>query len=262
MIDHDRALELAAAALDFPLSSADRTELRLHLADCASCRASSDALSADARTIESLPPEDAPHDLRSRILDPTEAVDDRAPGRATREPPRAVRSFPFRDRRVVALLASAAVVVALIGGTLVWRSQTSEDRGVAATSPSPGSPTGSGSPSSAPDGSPGSSPGPGPANPSVAGTWKAVASLTSDEPEQPTLGLRSTFRLTSLDGTPPAELAKRLHVEPQIELVATPEPDGNGVRLTPSEPLVGGTVYQFTLAAPDGRTLEFVGVPG
>ncbi len=257
MIDHERALELATSALDFELSSADRTELRLHLASCDPCRASSDALSADARTIEALSSHDAPGDLRGRILGPTPATDDAATDRGASEPgPRAARSSPFRDRRVVALLASAAVVVALIGGTLVWRSTRSDDHGVAATSPSPALPNGSGGPPTGTDGSPGASQTPGSSGPVTAGVWKAVATLTSDGPSNGVLGLDSTFRLTSLDATPAAELAKGLRVDPPIALAVTPEPDGTGVRLTPSRPLTPGTVYRFTLSAPDGRTLD------
>ena len=49
MTDHEGALGLAAASLDFELSSADRNELRIHLAACASCRAAADAMAIDAR---------------------------------------------------------------------------------------------------------------------------------------------------------------------------------------------------------------------
>ena len=38
MIDHDRALELAAAAIDFGLSDGDRVALQTHLDTCPDCR--------------------------------------------------------------------------------------------------------------------------------------------------------------------------------------------------------------------------------
>ena len=38
MIDHDRALELAAAAIDFGLSDGDRVALQTHLDACPDCR--------------------------------------------------------------------------------------------------------------------------------------------------------------------------------------------------------------------------------
>ncbi len=55
MIDHDRALELAATALDFGLSDADRAALREHLDGCPACRAIDGRLRADARRIAELP---------------------------------------------------------------------------------------------------------------------------------------------------------------------------------------------------------------
>ncbi len=82
MIDHDRALELAAAALDFPLSDDDREALRLHLDGCAGCRAVDERLRADARAIAGLATQDAPVDLRARILAATAAPRRGPAGRA------------------------------------------------------------------------------------------------------------------------------------------------------------------------------------
>ena len=44
MIDHDRALELAATALDFGLDDAERDELQSHLDACAACRATDEQI--------------------------------------------------------------------------------------------------------------------------------------------------------------------------------------------------------------------------
>ena len=48
MTAHDRALELAAAAMDFPMTPAERNELDEHLASCRSCRREVTDLRADA----------------------------------------------------------------------------------------------------------------------------------------------------------------------------------------------------------------------
>ena len=69
MIDHDRALELAATAPDFPLSEIDSDELRSHLDGCSACRATAAGFGADARAIAYMPSLDAPHHLRARVLD-------------------------------------------------------------------------------------------------------------------------------------------------------------------------------------------------
>ena len=52
---HRRPLELAAAAIDFELSNAERAELDRHIAGCSSCRRRIDALRHDAMSIGSLP---------------------------------------------------------------------------------------------------------------------------------------------------------------------------------------------------------------
>ncbi len=260
MMDHDRARELAAATFDFELSAADRAELRDHLAGCAQCHVFNEGLAADARALAGLPIADAPHDLRSRIVD-----GEPAPGHApaadpgTMAPRRPAPLVPVRYRRPAALVASAAVVVALIGGLLLWGSRPG-DGGVAAVSPSPDSPIASGWRSLGPNASPGAPGAPGasgePGSVTATGDWRAVAALVPDGSDSAAIDLDGTFRLTSLDGTPPAELAARVRVDPPVALAVAPEPDGNGVRLTPSEALTPGTVYRFTLAGPTGETVD------
>ena len=68
MIDHDRALELAAAAIDFGLSDGDRVALQTHLDTCPDCRDFALGSLADARRIADLPTFAAPDELRARIM--------------------------------------------------------------------------------------------------------------------------------------------------------------------------------------------------
>ena len=70
MIDHDRAQELAAAALDFDLSAADRTSCAGTSSAAPRVARSSDGLGADARGDRgACRPRTRPIDLRARILD-------------------------------------------------------------------------------------------------------------------------------------------------------------------------------------------------
>jgi len=127
MTDHARARELAAAALDFELSAEDRAELRDHLAGCAQCHVYNDGLIADAQGLAGLPATNAPDSLRSRIVDGEPAA--AAPSSdlsGSTGPKRPVPLLPMRYRRPAALVASAAVVVALIGGMLAWGSRPSD----------------------------------------------------------------------------------------------------------------------------------------
>jgi hypothetical protein len=254
MIGHDRAQELAAAALDFEIAPAERAELDRHLADCAPCRAVSADLGSTATAIATLPTEDAPARVRERILEAARAGAAPEPDVPAATSPwnRLGTIIPIGRRWPVALVASAAVIVALIGGTLAWQAAAPDTGSVAVASPSPTGPSGSGSPGSAP----GTSPTDGPGTDGVAGGWEPVAELTAGDPTSGVLDLDSSFRLASLDGTPPAELASRLTAEPPIEWTVTPETDGDAVRLTPKAPLVAGAVYRFTLSGPDGQTLD------
>ena len=55
MLNHTRALDLAATAIDFELSPGDQRALREHLAACSPCRTSADALHRDATRLAALP---------------------------------------------------------------------------------------------------------------------------------------------------------------------------------------------------------------
>ena len=138
MIDHDRALELAASSLDFELSHADADALTAHLESCDACRAIDEGLRSDAVALTELGREDAPSVLRERILraasgaEGSELAPFPSPGRAR---PTLLR-LPDRLRDRAVLVAAAAVIVAVVGGTLAWRAIPS-DGGIAILGPSP-----------------------------------------------------------------------------------------------------------------------------
>ena len=145
--------------------------------------------------------------------------------------------LPTGSRRNLAV-AIAAVILAIVGATLAWQSGRPAPSDRSAADPSTG-------PSLVPVGS---------AVPGAA--WTPTAELVATAGNGSFVDLASGFRMTSLDGTPAAELAERLTIEPALELAIEPEPDGGAVRLTPVEPLVPGAVYRFTLAGEAGQELD------
>jgi hypothetical protein len=68
MIDHARAQELAAAALDFELTTDEHAELDGHLGTCATCSKHAEALRLDARALAALRRVDAPERVRRRVI--------------------------------------------------------------------------------------------------------------------------------------------------------------------------------------------------
>jgi len=90
-------------------------------------------------------------------------------------------------------------------------------------------------------------------------TWTAlqlpppvrVASLEATERGTAGVAPGTRLRLTSLSGEAPAALARRLEVEPAVELRAAP-PEGDGVLLRPATPLEPGRTYRLRLRNPDG----------
>ncbi|HEY7735205.1 MAG TPA: Ig-like domain-containing protein, partial [Candidatus Limnocylindrales bacterium] len=136
---------------------------------------------------------------------------------------------------------ATVVAIALVATTMPWQPRTSvgpSARNVSA------SPSGQGSPEPSPT-----------QRPSTL-AYEPVAELTPGSAAGPVLALDSDFRLASLDGTPAAELAARLTVQPVLEFTVQPEADAASVRLRPNEPLTPGAVYRFTLAGPGGNTLD------
>jgi dipeptidyl aminopeptidase/acylaminoacyl peptidase len=99
MHDHERTLELAATAIDWPLSAADRDRLQRELAVCPSCRL----------TARSLERTQAAMTERALVL-PSPPVDQRVTAAiATRRPP---RPGPM-------LLLAAALSLTIVGGLMV-----------------------------------------------------------------------------------------------------------------------------------------------
>jgi hypothetical protein len=96
---HDRALELAATALDFALAPADAAELDSHLAGCPACARTAAALRGDLAFLR-----------RPATLLPSRRVDDAVHAAiAGREP----RTSP--QRLLVLVAATALLLVALLG---------------------------------------------------------------------------------------------------------------------------------------------------
>jgi len=67
MLDHARAQDLAAAAIDFDLAVDERAELDGHLAACPACRAYAGGLERDARMLAERPRAAAPERVARRI---------------------------------------------------------------------------------------------------------------------------------------------------------------------------------------------------
>ncbi len=260
MIDHERALDLAAAAFDFELSPADEEALTAHLETCEPCRTVAAALRTDAAALAGLDREDAPADLRQRIVDAAAESDTTpapVPARATSPDRPNILQLPARWRQPALLLAAAAVIVAVVAGTLAWRAAPSGPD-VAVVNPS-NAPHGSAGPTDS--GGPGSSDRPvptnppGPANPDLVTAFAPVAELSAVAARGGVVDLDSGFLLASVAGTPASELARRVTMRPALTLTTTTQADGR-VLLTPAEPLTPGGVYRFTLAGTEGQTLD------
>ena len=237
MIDHGHARRLAAEAIDFSLAPDDRAALDGHLQSCAECRSDAERLASDALALAMLPPVDSGRDLRSSLAQAVLAGDDG-------HPPRDWRQW-FRSRTVLTLTA-ATVAVAIIAGSLAWwAGSQAPDGGIAGLGPTPSAPLPGGTgPSAEP------SPSMTPGGPAV--DVAAVASLVASDDQGGVVPLDASFRLTSLDGTPAAELAARVTVDPPLAMAIEPAPDGASARLVPSEPLLPGVLYRFALASPTG----------
>ena len=250
MIDHDRARELFAVTSDFALEPDERADLLAHLDDCGPCRAFTHELDDLGRSLAELAATDAPDRLRRRVLDaaaiatqPTgQAGANAVPARS-----RLLRAVMPPYRSPAALVAMAAVViVAVLAGTLSWqtpRPDVPSGSDIAAVSPTPAGSV-----------EPGASQDPASTTPPTSG-YTAVADLTATKVDGAVLALGSGFRLASLDGTPAADLAGRLTVEPTLKFTIEQDADGAAL-LTPDEPLTPGVVYQFTLSGAEGQAVD------
>jgi hypothetical protein len=140
---HRRPLELAAAAVDFELSTRERAELDHHLAACSPCRSRIEGLGRDARSIEVLP-----------ILPLTAGQSARLRAAALRRPERPAASA-VRFVAIAAILALLALAAVAVGSSLIDREPV--DLSVVEPVPSAGAPSPV-APSSAPSVAPTSAP--------------------------------------------------------------------------------------------------------
>ncbi len=242
MIDHARARRLAAEAIDFAIGADDRAALDAHLATCDACRSIDERLRSDALALAMLPLIGSPEDLRASVLDGGVGGDDARPRRDR---------IPFFRSRTALTLTAMAMAIVIVAGTLLWSTgQHPGEPGLAfgTQEPSGATPAGALPSGSAPTSEPGPPGGPTPDSP-------PVASLAASREQDGIVPLDADFRLTSLDGTPAAELAGRVSVDPPLALTVVTEPGGASVRLKPAEPMLPGVVYHFMLGDPAGTTL-------
>ena len=117
-MSHDKAVQLAATALDFQLSGADRQALDAHLAGCAACRRTVAFLAQAARGIESLAVRPAPIRVRSAVLEAANAPSARGHGPLPWSAPRmdATLSIRLAAAALLALLVASMLAGLLSGG--------------------------------------------------------------------------------------------------------------------------------------------------
>ena len=105
MKPHDAFRELAAAAIDFPLSGAERGQLEAHLAGCPDCARFVAGLRMDAQMLTDLPRMTLPEHRGTEIL------------QAAMHP--APAGHPLRLVLVAALLALLAIGSVTVGAELL-----------------------------------------------------------------------------------------------------------------------------------------------
>ena len=110
---HAEYLELAAAAIDFDLTDAERKSLGAHLADCIACRRRIAGLQADQRAIAQLP---------HYVLAPAVAQQVRSRVRRRVGPARS----PMRLLAVAAILAMLTLTAIAVGGQVLRRERPTD----------------------------------------------------------------------------------------------------------------------------------------
>ena len=153
-----------------------------------------------------------------------------------------IRRFARMSRgRRVAALAVVGLGICLVGGTLAWEARPSSELADAA------SPSASASATSSPAATVDLSPPP---------TAHVLARLEATGESGDVIPVDASFRLTSLDGTPAEEMAANLVVEPETHFRVESDGRTDSARLVPSEPLVSGALYRFSLRSAAGRLLD------
>jgi alpha-2-macroglobulin len=153
-------------------------------------------------------------------------------------------ALPRRFRWPAAVLVTAIAAIAIVATTLPFAS--GPDRAAASLAPM----------ASAEASDPVVEPSPASTDRPPTLGYAAVADLSAGSSTGDVVALDSDFRLASLDGSSPSELASRVSVEPALAFTVEPEPDGASVRLRPVAPLQPGVVYRFSLATSDGDPLD------
>jgi hypothetical protein len=247
MIDHERARELASMAPVSGIDPSDRAWLDRHLDMCDSCR---DTIS------------DGPS--RNPGPEPTATADgpighpevEQSPAAGMPSPPsssgRSIRRRALPQawvRRRGPIVTVAAVIVALVAGTVAWNAGRQPD-GIVADA---GQPSGSPTPTEqALD--PWASLEPSSGIPSD-GT-AATATLTATAATGPIVALDTGFQLTSSTAMPASRLAARLSVDPSFAFAVKPDAGDRTAVITPSQKLLAGVVYRFDLHGTTGELLD------
>lgn len=112
MIDHERALDLAATAIDFPLPPAEMDALSRHLATCPVCTVAVERLREDAAGLAGLERRPAPSHVREAVV--RAAVGGRSASR---------RGAGLRWSFAAVLLAVLAVGGTFVAGAMLERSR-------------------------------------------------------------------------------------------------------------------------------------------
>jgi len=244
MIDHERARELASMTPEQGLDPTDREWLSRHLDACDDCRTFVHSAAPMQGAVD--PTNDGSADLERAVVDESELGAD---VRAAR-PPGGVRR-PGREwiRGRGAVLVGAALIVALVAGTMAWNASKPSELAVAESSSSP-----LGSSPTAPAADPWASLDPSGGFP--ADNTTGIATLAATAGSGPIVALDTGFRLTSARATSASRLASRLSVDPSFAFTVKPDAGDRAAVIVPSAPLLAGIVYRFDLHGATGELLD------
>src|SRR5437879_3787987 len=244
MIDHERARELASMAPEQGIDPTDREWLSRHLDACDDCRTFINSAAPLQGAVD--PASDSFVDPEPSIVDGSGLGAD---VRAARRPAVVRRPRPDWIRGRGAILIGAAVIVALVAGTMAWNASKPAELAVAEASPSPHD-----SSRTPPAADPWASLDPSGSFPEDDTT--GIATLAATTGSGPIVALDTGFRLTSASGTPASRLAARLTVDPTFAFIVRPDAGDRAAVIVPSAPLLAGIVYRFDLHGASGELLD------